>query len=197
MQHKMKKHFGCFVLCILWSFSIFGQKITNVEMLDALSGQKYSLEKNRSSTAQVFIFYSLKCPYSKLYDGRVMDMVEKFGKIKVTFALVNPYGGQEGETSDQMASLAFAKNNKLPFLIDENQVFTKMTGVRKIPEVVIITSGPTGYNIAYKGAIDNNAQSMESATVHYLNAALTDILKRDQPSPAVTRAVGCNIRISP
>jgi hypothetical protein len=193
----MIKHFGFLVLCVLWSFSIFGQKITNVEMMDALSGQKYSLDKNRSARAQVFIFYSLKCPYSRLYNSRIKDLVEKFSASKVTFALVNPYSKPEDEASNQVDSPDFAKSNKLPFLMDENQVLTKMTGVRKIPEVVIITSGPTGYNIAYKGAIDNNAQSMESATFHYLDAALTNILKRDQPSPAVTRAVGCNIRILP
>ncbi|WP_040415344.1 redoxin family protein [Cyclobacterium qasimii] len=193
----MKKLFVCFVICLLWTSTIYGQKISNMEMVDAITNQAYSLEKNKASLAQVFIFYTLKCPYPKLYNSRIKALKEKYASSNITFALVNPHSDQEDETIEKLASLAFAKNNQIPFLLDENQVFTKMTGVKKIPEVVIITSGPTGYSIAYRGAIDNNAQAMESATVHYLDTALEDIIKRDRPSPTVTRAVGCNIRFTP
>tara|TARA_R110001592_G_scaffold362545_1_gene676905 strand:- start:182769 stop:183275 length:507 start_codon:yes stop_codon:yes gene_type:complete len=168
-----------------------------MEMVDAITNQPYSLDKNKASIAQVFIFYTLKCPYPKLYNSRIRALKEKYSSSKITFALVNPHADQEDETIEKLASLAFAKNNQIPFLLDENQVFTKMTGVKKIPEVVIITAGPTGYSVAYRGAIDNNAQAMESATVHYLDTALEDITKRDRPSPTVTRAVGCNIRFTP
>tara|TARA_R110002111_G_scaffold51_3_gene445 strand:- start:777 stop:1358 length:582 start_codon:yes stop_codon:yes gene_type:complete len=193
----MNKLFGCFLFCILWASALYGQKISNLEMVDAISGQEYSLEKNKTSNAQVFIFYTLKCPYPKLYNTRIKALKEKYAQSNISFALVNPHAGQEDESLEKLSSLAFAKTNKLPFLMDTDQAFTKMTGVKKIPEVVIITSGPTGYSVAYRGAIDNNAQAMESATVHYLETALDDLIKRDRPSPTITRAVGCNIRFLP
>ncbi|GAB3013725.1 hypothetical protein GCM10027284_37030 [Cyclobacterium sediminis] len=163
-------------------------------MVDAVTNQEYTLEKNKSAKAQVFIFYTLKCPYSKLYNSRIKALKEKYTAANITFALVNPHAGQESETQEKLSNLSFAKDNKLPYLMDDQQVFTKMTEVKKIPEVVIITSGPTGYSIAYRGAIDNNAQAMQSATVHHLSAALDDLINKDRPSPTVTRAVGCNIK---
>lgn len=190
----MKVFFGCFILVVFWSTATFGQKVSNLKMVDAVTNEEYSLDKNKSATAQVFIFYTLKCPYSKLYNSRIKALKEKYSTSNITFALVNPHADQDEETPEKLSSLPFAKNNNLPFLIDDQQLFTKMTGVKKIPEVVIITSGPTGYSVAYRGAIDNNAQAMGSATVHHLDTALGDIIKRDRPSPTVTRAVGCNIR---
>lgn len=190
----MKIFLGFFALSIFWTTAIFGQKVSNIKMVDAITNQEYTLDKNKSATAQVFIFYTLKCPYSKLYNARIKALKEKYTSSNITFALVNPHAGQDSETPEKLSSLPFAKGNKLPFLMDDQQVFTKMTAVKKIPEVVIITSGPTGYSIAYRGAIDNNAQAMQSVTVHHLSAALDDILNRDRPSPTVTRAVGCNIK---
>ncbi|WP_339901715.1 thioredoxin-like domain-containing protein [uncultured Cyclobacterium sp.] len=190
----MKVFLGCFVLSIFWTSAVFGQKISNIKMVDAVTNQEYTLEKNKSAKAQVFIFYTLKCPYSKLYNSRIKALKEKYTAANITFALVNPLAGQESETQEKLSNLSFAKDNKLPYLMDDQQVFTKMTEVKKIPEVVIITSGPTGYSIAYRGAIDNNAQAMQSATVHHLSAALDDLINKDRPSPTVTRAVGCNIK---
>ena len=190
----MKVFLGCFVLSIFWTSAVFGQKISNIKMVDAVTNQEYTLEKNKSAKAQVFIFYTLKCPYSKLYNSRIKALKEKYTAANITFALVNPLAGQESETQEKLSNLSFAKDNKLPYLMDDQQVFTKMTEVKKIPEVVIITAGPTGYSIAYRGAIDNNAQAMQSATVHHLSAALDDLINKDRPSPTVTRAVGCNIK---
>ncbi|AEL26384.1 thioredoxin domain-containing protein [Cyclobacterium marinum] len=193
----MKIFLGCFVMSIFWTTAIFGQKVSNVKMVDAITNQEYSLDNNKSATAQVFIFYTLKCPYSKLYNSRIKALKEKYTASNISFALVNPNAGEDNEIPEKLSTLPFAKNNNIPFLMDTQQVFTKMTKVSKIPEVVIITSGPTGYSIAYRGAIDNNAQAMESATVHHLSAALDDIINRDRPSPMVTRAVGCNIKLKP
>lgn len=190
----MKIFLGCFVLNLFWTTAIYGQKVSNIKMVDAVTNQEYTLDQNKSATAQVFIFYTLKCPYSKLYNSRIKALKDKYASSKITFALVNPHAGQESETQEKLSVLPFAKDNNLPFLMDGQQVFTKMTEVKKIPEVVVITSGPTGFSIAYRGAIDNNAQAMQSATVHHLSAALDDLVNRDRPSPTITRAVGCNIK---
>ncbi|MFO7824823.1 MAG: ubiquitin carboxyl-hydrolase [Cyclobacterium sp.] len=189
------KYVRCFMLFFLVSSLAIGQQVSNVELVDAFSGKTFSTARHPSSTTMVFVFTSLTCPYAKLYEDRILALHQKYSGQNVIFMLVNPHAGQTDESKEQMATLTWARDSGIPFLMDNDQAFTQQTSVRKIPEVVLISSGPTGYSIAYQGAIDNNAQSASSATVHYLDNALRDILSKKRPSPAITRAVGCNIRL--
>ncbi|SHN18177.1 hypothetical protein SAMN04488057_109136 [Cyclobacterium lianum] len=186
----------CFILFFLCSFLATAQQVSNVELVDAISGNTFATALHPPSTTMVFVFTSMSCPYAKLYEDRIQELFQKYAGSRVSFALVNPHAGQSGESREQMASLSWAKNLGIPFLMDTDQAFTRQTSVRKIPEVVLVSSGPTGYSIVYQGAIDNNPQSDTSASVHYLDNALRDILARKRPSPAITRAVGCNIRLT-
>ncbi|MFC4874340.1 redoxin domain-containing protein [Negadavirga shengliensis] len=181
-------------LCLM-AAPLLGQRIADFELMDVVSGKGFSLEQHRDSKAIVIVFSSVGCPFSKLYEDRVLELQKKFSAESVAFAFINPHTGQgEDESTTKMGQRAREKGYTLPFLADPDQSVTKMMGVSKIPEAVVLTSGPTGYAVAYKGAIDNNAQSAESASVHYLDAAIQNILNRRRPSPTTTRAVGCNIR---
>ena len=186
---------GCFIVFFLWTCAVYGQKITNLELVDAFTGQPFSTSKHSTAKTMVFVFTSLNCPYAKLYEDRILALHQKYGSNHLVFALVNPHSWMEAESQEQMQQLRWARDAGIPFLMDPDQEFMRMCGVGKIPEAVVISSGPTGYSIAYKGAIDNNAQSAESVSVSYLDNAIQDILERRRPGPAVTRAVGCTIRI--
>ncbi|WP_375583802.1 redoxin family protein [Cyclobacterium xiamenense] len=178
----------------LWAFVAYGQKITNLELVDAFTGQRISTSKQGAAKTMVFVFTSMNCPFAKLYEDRILALHQKYGNEDLAFALVNPHAWMETENQAQMQQLHWARQAGIPFLMDPDQTFTRMCGAKKIPEAVVISSGPTGYSIVYQGAIDNNAQSAESVSVPYLNNAIQDILDRRRPGPAATRAVGCTIR---
>lgn len=171
------------------------QRISNIEVTDAVSGELFSWEQHRSAKGVVLIFSSLTCPFSKLYENRIAALYEEFSTKGVVFALVNPHVSLGStESQESMAKVAQEKQYAMPFLMDTEQELTDYLEVTKIPEVVVITQGPTGYAVVYQGAIDNNPQSPNSAQMKYLENALTNLLARKSPSPASTRAVGCNIR---
>jgi peroxiredoxin len=183
------------VMWALISFHGHAQRVNDFELLDAKSGQLIALKDQRNAKAVVLIFTSVNCPFSKLYDERILALYESFSPKGISFLLINPHGGQfPEEQAERMAEWMGQKEIPMPFLVDEKQVVTKMMGVSKIPEVVVVTSGPTGYAVAYRGAIDNNPQSAQSAQMHYLENALNSILTRGSPSPASTRPIGCNVR---
>ncbi|EON77304.1 hypothetical protein ADIS_2172 [Lunatimonas lonarensis] len=171
------------------------QRLSDIELVDAVSGELFSLKPHRSSKAVVLIFMSLGCPYARLYEDRILALYREFAPEDFVFALVNPHAGHgaaEGQAA--MAERATVKGYTMPYLLDVDQEMTQFLGVTKIPEAVVIASGPTGYSVVYKGAIDNNPQSAANAQMKYLEAALTNIVARKSPSPASTRAVGCNVR---
>ncbi|WP_245189560.1 redoxin domain-containing protein [Lunatimonas salinarum] len=172
------------------------QRLSDIELQDAVSGEVFSLKEYRSSKAVVLIFSSLGCPFSKLYEARINKLYEEYAVQGFVFAMVNPHAGQgSGESLADMADRAAQKGYLMPYLMDTEQKMTRYLEVTKIPEAVVISNGPTGYSVVYKGAIDNNPQSAESAQMKYLESALGNILARKNPSPASTRAVGCNVRL--
>ncbi|WP_234364198.1 redoxin domain-containing protein [Lunatibacter salilacus] len=172
-----------------------GQRISNIELTDAVSGENFSWEQHRSAKGVVLIFSSITCPFSKLYEDRITALNDEFSPLGVVFALVNPHVFLgTSESQETMARVAKERGYAMPYLMDTQQSLATYLQVTKIPEAVVITQGPTGYAVVYKGAIDNNPQSPESAQMKYLENALTNLLARKSPSPASTRAVGCNIR---
>jgi len=185
------------LLIFLYMFlglSAYGQRIENFELNDLMSGRSFRLDAHGDKKAVVLIFTSNSCPFSKLYEERITEISNRFAG-DFQFALINPHiGTTEEESEAAIRGRVLERNKNLPYLIDPGLSVTKALKATKLPEVFIITSGPTGFNIAYQGAIDNNPQAPGSVSQRYLENALNQILKRSSPSPASTRAVGCNIR---
>lgn len=179
-----------FLLC----FAANAQRIENFELNDLISGQSFRLNAYGDKKAVVLIFTSNSCPFSKLYEDRIISLFNQFSD-DFKFALVNPHiGSSEEESEAAIRGKVKEKNMNMPYLIDPGLRVTRALNATKLPEAVVITSGPTGFNIAYQGAIDNNPQAPSSVSQRYLENALNQIIKRSSPSPASTRAVGCNIR---
>jgi hypothetical protein len=191
----MKKIFLFLLSFILVSYS-FAQRVENFKLKDAVSGKEFYLESHVEAKAVVLVFTSLNCPFSKLYEERIVNLHSQFASQGFVFALINPHIGiEEEETSAGMKARAAEKKMSFPFLEDGNQTVTKQFEISKLPEVVVITPGPTGFAVAYRGAIDNNPQMPENANTKYLESALSAIQNRSTPSPASSRAVGCNVRL--
>src|SRR5690606_33208150 len=116
------------------------------------------------------------CPFSKLYEERIVDLANQFGNKNFKFVLVNPHSGKmEGESIAGMVSKSQNDLSNLPYLADSDQELVQSFRISKIPEAVVITNGPTGFAVAYQGAIDNNPQLPQSVTRKYLEDALADI----------------------
>jgi len=181
-------------LFLCMSYGVQGQRIENFELNDLISGRSFRLDSHTDKRAVVLIFTSNSCPFSKLYEERILAITNQYS-ADFQFALVNPHiGTSEEESEAAIRGRMQERNQSLPYLLDPGLNVTRTLKATKLPEVFVITSGPTGFNIAYQGAIDNNPQAPGSVSQRYLENALNQILKRSSPSPANTRAVGCNIR---
>lgn len=176
------------------SLPLVAQRVDDFQLKDVVSGNTFSLSQHQSATAVVLIFTTNTCPFSKLYEGRIVELANRFSANNITFALVNPHVGMDGETVADMANNAQSNLGSLPYLADNGQSVAQAMGITKIPEAVVITNGPTGYGLVYQGAIDNNPQLPQSATRKHLEMALTSISEKKSPKVSFTRATGCNVR---
>ncbi|RPA67803.1 ubiquitin carboxyl-hydrolase [Cyclobacteriaceae bacterium YHN15] len=191
----MNKLIAVLILFNLFISASFGQRVEDFKLIDALSGKEFSLNDHNQSKGVVLIFTSLNCPFSKLYEERIVQLHESFSGQGFVFALINPHVAvEEDEQASNMKERAAERKITFPFLMDDKQVVSKQLGITKLPEVVLITPSPTGHSIAYRGAIDNNPQLADNANIKYLENALNAIQNRRNPSPASSRPVGCNLR---
>lgn len=190
----MKKFSLMLLICLMVSLTISAQKIDNFELTDVITSQTFKLDDFKDKKAIVLIFTSNSCPFSRLYEDRIIALNQKYAE-HFQFALINPHvGNTEEENTAAIIGRVKEKGFAMPYLSDADQSVTQRLNANKLPEAVVITNGPTGYNVAYQGAIDNNPQAPGSVSQRYLDNALSQIVKRSSPSPSNTRAVGCNIK---
>lgn len=193
----MKKLFLLPVLVCLQLVSVFAQRIDNFSLINAVDGSPFTLLDQSQQSAIVLVFTSLNCPFSRLYEDRLIALHQRFENQGISFALINPLSGIDAEENEtKIKERVAAKGMPFPFLMDDQQTVSKLFEITKLPEVVVIVFGPTGTSIAYRGAIDNNPQIASNATLKYLENALSAIANKRNPSPASSRPVGCNIRFN-
>ena len=190
----MKKLILSFILLIgIWLGSN-AQGYNQLTATDAVTGKVQELGAMVKGKGMVLIFHSLNCPFAKMYEERIKYLRSTFQSQGISFALINP----EVTTSeaDQLPLRTYIDQSGLnmSYLIDAGQVWTKKFEATKVPEVIVLVTGPNGLEIKYRGAIDNNPQAESAVSERHLERALNQILKGETPMAAQVRPVGCNIR---
>src|SRR5690606_17864994 len=128
------------VFCI--AFSGFAQRVNDFQLQDVANNGSFSLSQHQSATAIVLIFTTNNCPFSKLYEERIINLVSEYQGKNIVFALVNPHAdAEEGESHADMVQKSQSKMNHLPYLSDGDQTLTQALGISKIPGAVVITPG--------------------------------------------------------
>lgn len=167
------------------------QSLSDINLIDAVTGKSVNIQSQVKGKGLILIFQTLDCPFGKMYESRIITLRSKYTSQGFNFILVNP-----GNKDDSNAMKSYIDNSGIntSFLADTDFALTKHFGITKVPEVVVLTPSAEGGVIRYRGAIDNNAQAEGSANSHFLDKALDQLLKGEDPSPAQARAVGCNVR---
>lgn len=191
----MKLFFVSFLVFLGISFASYGQNFTQLEAIDAVSGSKKNLASLAKEKGLVLILYDPSCPFVKLYETRIIGLVAKFQAQGIGFALVHPQTQPSESEQTHLRTYIEESGLKMPYLIDEEQAWTKLFQLSKIPEVILLVPGQTGLEVVYKGAIDTNPQVESAVTEKYLEVALAQVVRGERPTTAQVRAVGCNIRI--
>ncbi len=142
------------------------QQISHFEI--NISKDSIFTSKSISETYIVFFFLADDCPFDKVYQSRIENIVKKYPQYKYI------YVGDSDKSP-----------NKIPM--------TKMTQIRfgivKTPSAILCKNTSTGLRILYKGAIDDNPQLNENVK----NTYLENVLKNIPDSYIEKKTVGCKI----
>lgn len=171
---------------------VFGQVLTNFELTNVLNNQKISLDTYPSCEGMVLIFTSNACPYDEYYRRRIEQLAQTY-QDKVPVILINS-SPEATESAEQMLARGRALNLKVPYLADKDQVLMTSLNVKKTPEAVLLKNDNGKFTVAYRGAIDDNAQVESDVRHHYLRDAVDILLSNQKIQTPEVRPVGCNLK---
>jgi alkyl hydroperoxide reductase subunit AhpC len=156
----------------------------------------FSLKKNEWNQYKgiAFVFVCNHCPMAKLYWNRINELHKKYLSQGILVLCINPMDSvvYEEESKVEMMSKINQLHLTIPYVQDGDQQIAKMFQVEHTPESFVIIPNGNSWQVAYKGAIDDNAEHPELAET-FLQNALQNVIDKKQISPKFTESYGCRV----
>ena len=174
--------------------SQFNQKLSIGEKipyfcLQATDNKIYTPASFSDSKALVVIFTSNHCPYAKLYEDRIKEIYSNYKPKNVNFICIcSNDGAAFPEDSFENMKL---KDFPFPYLHDEKQDAARAFDAQTTPEVYVFDQTQT---LKYHGAVDNNPESKNLASKHYLIETLEAILENKEVPQTQSQVIGCSLK---
>jgi peroxiredoxin len=164
--------------------------------LKNVDGKMVALKDFQSSKGVIVVFTCNTCPYSQAYEQRIIDLHKTFVSKGYPVVAINPNDPvkQPGDSFDKMVERAKDKAYPFAYLFDETQAIATAYGATRTPHVFVLQKTPSGFQVAYIGAIDDNVETPSAAKNRYVEAAIESLSQGKTPSVTSTKAIGCTIK---
>lgn len=165
--------------------------------LKNVDGKMISLADFRDAKGYIVIFDCNTCPYSKVYNERIIDLNKKYAPkgFYVLTINANDPSISPGDSFEEMKSRARRKSYDFPYLVDETQEVARAYGATNTPHVFVLNKLKNNeLKVAYIGAIDNNSRNASAATKKYVEDAVDALLEAKKVPVTKTKAIGCTIK---
>ncbi|MEM1000352.1 MAG: thioredoxin family protein [Bacteroidota bacterium] len=143
------------------------------------------------------VFTCNHCPYSKLYEDRIVELDQAYKSEGFPVVAINPNDPNAYPEDDfnNMIKRAKKKGFTFPYLVDETQEIARGYGATRTPHAFLLTKGSEGdFEVAYIGAIDDNARSSDDVEEAYIEDAIAAVMNGATPEKETTKAIGCSIK---
>lgn len=161
--------------------------------LKSVDGKMYSMSDYKKAKGFIVVFTCNHCPFAKKYEDRINDLAKNYKSKGYILLAINP-NDPEVEPDDSyelMQQRAKEKGFVFPYLLDEGQKIYPQYGATKTPHVFLLDKNRV---VKYIGAIDDNVDSATEVKVKYLENAIAALENGKNPSPEMTKAIGCSIK---
>ncbi|NNT72659.1 thioredoxin family protein [Flavobacterium sp. IMCC34852] len=161
--------------------------------LKSVDGKMYSMADYKDAKGFIVVFTCNTCPFAVKYEDRINDLAKKYKKQGYVLLAINPNDPavQPADTYELMQEKAKDKKFAFPYLVDEGQQVYPQYGATKTPHVFLLDKNLV---VKYIGAIDDNSDDASAVKEKYLENAIAALEKGSEPSPSLTKAIGCSIK---
>ena len=164
--------------------------------LKNVDGNMISMASFKDAKGFIIAFTCNTCPFAILYEQRIIALSQTYAPKGYPLIAINPNDPdlQPGDSFDNMQRRARDKKYPFPYLQDVTQEITRAYGATNTPHIFILKKINEKYQVMYIGTIDNNPKEPGSATKHYVDDAMKQILSGEQVKEPETKAIGCGIK---
>jgi len=164
--------------------------------LKNVDGKIVSLSQYKSAKGFIVIFTCNTCPYSKLYEDRIIELHNRYADQGYPVIAINPNDPQRqpGDSFSEMVQRSKQKSFPFPYVLDETQQIAESYGATRTPHVFVLKKEGEKNIIKYIGAIDNNSADPEMADVKYVESAVDQLIQNKRVTTTFTKAIGCTIK---
>lgn len=152
--------------------------------------QKTTSGKCKDCKGTVIVFLGIDCPISQKYMVKLNSLAEKYGETVSWVGKV-----PEKVTEEELKVFGRDYNLKFPLTADKDQKEARGLKATVTPEVFVFDKGGL---LKYQGAIDNwfyeLGKNRLQITEHYLDSALSAVVRGYDPALSKTEAIGCFIQ---
>ena len=162
-----------------------------------VDGKMLGLKSNSDAKGYIIVFTSNTCPYSEMYEDRLITLHQKYATLGYPVLAIQPNNPQAsvGDSFAKMKERANTKEFPFAYVIDsDGQETTRAYGATNTPQVYVLNKEGNSFKVAYIGAIDNNSRNPASATKRYVESAVDALINGQTVEIPVTKAIGCIIR---
>ena len=175
---------------------LIGDEIKNFTLINVTNEMPISLSDYNDKKVVVIIFVNNSCPYSKLYEQRIINLAKRYNTSGVTFILVNSSVSKSDkqETVEAMRKKVQNDESLYPYLADTTQSLAINFGVTRLPDAFVLKKMENSFRLVYKGSVDDNPQSSTDVTLSFLSDAISAMITNKSIKISETRPVGCLLK---
>ena len=164
--------------------------------LKNVDGKMVSLNSDSNAKGYILVFTCNTCPYSKMYEDRIIALHEKYAGSGYPVLAIQPNSAVKspGDSFTNMQKRAKEKNYPFAYVMDETQEITKSYGATNTPHVYVLNKEGGKFKVAYIGAIDNNTRDGAKASKKYVEDTIDGLMAGETLNTTVTKAIGCTIK---
>ena len=172
-----------------------GDKVANFSLKN-IDGSMVSMENSVSINGYILIFTCNHCPYSKMYEDRIIALDKKFKSKGFPVIAINPNDpvSYPEDNYENMKLRAAEKGFTFPYLVDETQEIARAFGASRTPHVFLVQRTGDEFVLKYIGAIDDSPRDESAIEEQYVEAAISDLMAGKDPATNFTTAIGCSIK---
>ena len=171
-----------------------GSKMPEINhRLNNISGKTLTLGEIKGNNGTLIIFSCNTCPWVIRWEDRYVDIANSYLRKGIGMIAVNSNISRfDGDDSlEAMRIHAKEKKYNFPYAQDPKAKLAHAFGATKTPHIYLFDKND---NLAYRGAIDDNARDPNKVEETYLTDALDLLLAGKQIKKTTSKAIGCSIK---
>jgi peroxiredoxin len=164
--------------------------------LKNVDGKMVSLSDYKDAKGFIVVFTCNECPYSLLYEDRIIALHNKFADKGYPVIAINANDATKSpdDSYEKIQKRAKSKKFPFPYLFDETQEVTKTYGATNTPHNFVLQKEDGKYKVSYIGAIDDNSRDAANAKRKYIEDAVNALIEGKPVPTTKTKAIGCTIK---